>query len=255
MQFSALSPFFIIKIEKEIQKDTREKDGYFYTHSDHVFMQREVQHGEIVSIGEDAKELFPEAKEGHTLIFHHFVTGEDGEESKCLIYSDERYNYYSVTVKSHKGEKNLSYGVWDGEKIIPHKQYVFLNISNVEIEIVKTELGILSIEGFTETKDELGLKMKEIKSSINELTKAKVSNEVSQEIVKRETEMNRISKRVNKKQILLYPVAYVSDYIKSLFNQPFSQLGFMNIACHTKVFFNNTEYIVSDIKYLSCASK
>lgn len=257
MQFSSLPQFFIVRVQKGALKDSREKDGHFYTHSDHVFMQRETQCGEIVSIGKEAQDIFPTAKIGHTLLFHHFVTGremEDTGDNKNLLYSDNFYNYYSVTVKSHKGEKNLTYGIWDGETIIPHKDYIFLEVPKVENKVTEYETGLLKAE-VIESREELGNKMKEIKNNINELTKTQVSSELTEEINRKEKEMNNISKRVNKKEILLYNILYVSDYIKSLFTKPLSKAGMLNIACNTKISFRGLECIVSETKYLFLVSK
>ena len=154
MTFSPLAPFVIVKVEKAIQSDSREKDGYFYTHSDNVFMQRERQYGEIVAFGDDAKKLFPEIKEGQILIFHHFVSGRDIEENGeniNLVHSDPIYNYYAVTVKSHNGERNLTYGIFDGKKIIPHPDFMFLLKPQKE---VKKEEG-LNVVSYEKTRDEI----------------------------------------------------------------------------------------------------
>lgn len=255
MELNALPPYFVIKVEKQIQKDTREKDGYFYTHSDHVFMQREVQHGEIVSIGKEAQELFPEAKVGHELIFHHFLSGremEDTGENKNLLFTDDIYKYYSVTVRSHKGERNLTYGIWDGEKIIPNKDFIFLEIEDKEPEVSKTNTGILELQNFSESKDEISKKMKFEKDTINELTKTAVTPDLKVEIENREKQMNRMSKQTNKKQYLLYRVAYASNYIKEKFIKPFTHAAMLSIACNTRINFGGKEFIISDCKYLSC---
>lgn len=255
MELTALPPFFIIKVEKQVQKDAREKDGHFYTHSDHVFMQREVQHGEIVSIGSEAQTLFPEAKEGHQLIFHHFLSGREMEDTgvnKNLLYTDETHKYYSVTIRSQKGERNLTYGIFDGEEIIPHKDYIFLEVENKEVETLKIETGLLEVQNFSESKDEVGKKMKFEKDSINQLARTAVTPELKTEIEKREKQMNKMSKLVNKKQYLLYQVAFAGNFIKQKFSKAFTHVGIVNIACNTKILFGNKEYIVSDIKYVCC---
>lgn len=251
MQFQALSPFIVVKVEKEVQVDSREKDGYFYTHSDHVFMQRERQYGEIISLGKEAQEIFPEAKVGHTLIFHHFVSGKDVEDkgnNRNHLYADDRFNYYAVTIKSYYGDRNMSYGIWDGEKIIPHPEYIFLQpqVSEPEQEIING----LTVIHKEDTREEIGKKMKEIKNEIGELTKTHVSSDLTSEIYSKEKEMNKLSKLTNKKELSLYPVSYVGDKVKSFFTKPFTFAGMVNVACNTTVVYDNKEYIVAPVNYL-----
>lgn len=235
--------FFIIRIDKQKQKETREFDGQLAISPNYVFMQHETQNGEIVSIGSTAKGLFPKAKEGDILLFHHFVTGkgiEDREASPHLIHSDENYNYYNVTVVSYNGERNLTYGVWDGEKITPHKDFVFLEVVENESEVVEND-SLVEIKNWSESRDKKGDRMKEIKNTIVELTKSAANADLKAEIEKREKTMNKISKEVNKKQIEVYKVAYSKE--------PINEVGILNIACNTKILFLNKEYIIAPTKY------
>lgn len=237
--------FFIIKINKQQQKETRETDGVLAISRNYVFMQHEIQDGEIVSIGELAKELFPEAKAGHSLIFHHFVTGkgvEDREASPYLVHEDENFNYYKVTVRSYNGDRNLTYGVWDGEKIIPHKDFIFLEVPNDKKEVVNTG-KLIEIKNWSESRDKKSEKMAEIKNVIGELTKTKVSTDLKYEIEKKEKEMAKMSQEINKKQIELYNVAYAPKEL------PFKEVGILNIATSMKVPFMGKEYVVASSKY------
>jgi len=238
--------FFIIKINKHQQKETRETDGVLAISYNYVFMQHEVQNGEIVSIGELAQKLFPDAKIGYTLIFHHFVTGkgvEDREASPYLVHEDENFNYYKVTVRSYNGDRNLTYGVWDGEKITPHKDFIFLEVPDNKKEVVKTDT-LIEIKNWSESRDKKNDRLAEIKSSIGELTKTFVSKDLKAEIENREKEMGKISQEINKKQIELYKVAY-SDL-----SLPFKEVGILNIATSMKVPFMGKEYIVAQSKYI-----
>ncbi len=178
---------------------------------------------------------------------------EDNGDNKNLLHSDNTHNYYSVTVKSHKGERNLTYGIYDGENISPHKDYIFLFPEKKEIEVSKTDTGLLAIENFEETREEKGLKMKELKNEVNELTKTKVSADLTNEIERKQSEMNRLSKEVNRKQVSIYHVAYVSRYTSSKFSKQFTHVGLLNLSCNTHVLFNGKDYIVASTKYLRCA--
>lgn len=244
MELHALPSFFIVKIERGKQQETRKYDEGLAISQNYVFMQHEVQNGEIVSIGALAKKEFPTAETGHTLLFHHFVTGkgiEDRIDSPHLLCSDEKYNYYKVTICSFNGERNLSYGVWDGDKIIPHKDFIFLEIEIHQKEVAKND-ELVEIKNWSESRDLKGVRMKEIKNTIGELTKTKANDDLKHEIEKREKVMDNISKGINKKQILLYKVAYS--------NYDFQEVGMLNIACNTKVLFFGKEYIVAPSKYL-----
>lgn len=235
--------FFIIRIEKQKQKETREMDGLLANSPNYIYMQHEIQNGVIVSIGTEAKKEFPMAQIGQTLIFHHFVTGkgiEDKSDSPYLIFTDNFYNYYNVTVSSFNGERNMSYGIWDGNKITPHKDFIFLEVPMVEKEVTKTDT-LIEIKNWSESRDKKGDRMKEIKNTITELTKSNVSEGLKKEIENREKVMNKISKDINKKQIQLYNVAYS--------NLPFKEVGVLNIAANTKIFFMGKEYIVSLLKF------
>lgn len=251
MQLVAPPFFFIVKINKTQQKKTREFDGALAVSHAYKYMQHEIQYGEIVSMGTLAQELFPTVKEGHILIFHHFVTGkgiEDREDNPYLIYSDDDFNYYTVTVKSYNGDRNLTYGVWDGEKIIPHKDFIFLNSEDQKKEVVETN-GLVEIKNWSESRDKKTGRMEEAKSQIMELTKTNVKAELIPEIKKRETQMNAISAEINKKQFQLYKVAYSHPSLPQ-----FKEAGILNIACHTKVAFMDKEYLIAPIKYLAYGS-
>ena len=253
MEFKPLAPFIIVKVEKEAQLDSREKDGYFYTHSDNVFMQRERQYGEIVAFGTDAKEIFPDIKKGQTLIFHHFVSGrdiEDNGENINLLHTDDIYNYYAVTVKRHNGERNLTYGIYDGNEIIPHPDFIFL-FKPIKNTVKEENIIVVSHE---KTREEISIETKKIKDDIKELTKTQVNRDVTNEILKKEEYVNHLTKSVNKKKLLLYPIAFVSKNLKNIIQDDCSFAAVLNIACNTTVNFNDKEYIVAQSKYLSFVS-
>lgn len=243
MQLEAPPYFFIVRIDRQKQRETREFDGFLANSPNYIYMQHEVQNGEIVSIGSKAQQAFPNANIGQILIFHHFVTGkgiEDKEESPYIVFQDEKYNYYNVTAETFNGERNMSYGIWDGEKIIPHKDFIFLKVIELEKEVTKIA-NLIELKNWSESRDKKTERMKGIKNSIVELTKTDASENLKNEIEKREKRMNQISKEINKKEIKLYEVAYS--------NLPFNEVGVLNIAAHTKVSFMNTEYLVAQIKY------
>lgn len=244
MQLQAAPFFFIIRIDKEQQQKTRQFEDGLAISPNYVYMQHEIQNGEIVSIGKMANDLFPTVEIGHTLIFHHFVTGkgiEDQTDSPYLLYEDENYNYYNVTVTSYNGERNMTYGVWDGKTIITHTDYIFLELGEVEKEVIEKD-AIIEIKNWSESRDQKSARMAEMKNAVAELTKTTVNDNLKKEIEKREKEMSKISKDINKKQINIYKVAFSQT--------PFTEVGMLNMACHTHISFLNKEYIIAETKYL-----
>ncbi len=248
MQLQAAPPFFIIRINKQEQEKNRKFEDGLAISPNYVFMQHEVQNGEILSIGSEAAKLFPKAKISNLLIFHHFVTGkgiEDKTESPYLICTDQKFNYYNVTVSSYNGERNMTYGVWDGKNIIPHPDFIFLNPSEQTKEVVQ-ENDILEIKGWSESRDQKSARMAEIKNQITELTKTTVNEDLKNEIERREKTMNAISKDINKKKISIFDVAYSCN--------PFKKVGILNIACHTEISFQNRRFIIAPTKFMHFGS-
>lgn len=246
MQLTAAPVFFVVRINVIAQKQTRLFDGKLAVAANYIYMQHEIQHGEIVSIGSQAQKEFPTAKIGDTLLFHHFVTGkglEDKEDNPYLVYSDEQFNYYRVTTSYYNGDRNLSYAIYDGQTIIPHNDFVFLKPDEEKKELVKTD-EVFEIKGWSESRDKKTGKMNEIKSQITEMMKSNVSAETNQEIKKKETAMNKFSKEINKKEIQMYSIEYAPKHI------PFKMAGILNIACHTRFIFMDIEYIIAPSKYL-----
>lgn len=244
MVLQAAPFFFIVRVNKEQQENTRQFDGGLAVSPNYVFMQHETQNGEIVSIGTMAKQMFPTVKIGNTLIFHHFVTGkgiEDKEDSPYLILSDEIHNYYNVTATSYNGERNMTYGFWDGKNVVPHKDFIFLELETKVKEVVTND-SCLQIKNWSESRDQKGVRMNEIKNTITELSKTKASEDLKHEIEKREKIMNSMSKEINKKQVNIYNVAYSQT--------DFKEVGMLNMACNTTISFMGKEYIIAPTKFM-----
>ncbi len=259
MEMHPLPSYFMVKINKEDQHNRRQKDGQWFNHPDHVFMQYEQQWGEIVAVGDLAAKEFPEAVIGATLIFHHFVTGkgemEDDGDNVFFLTEEHGYRYYVVpaTYIFATGDKNLVYGVWNGSEIIPHKDYIFLE-PEPELSATATVSGngILELDNWKESREESGAKMASMKRQVAELTKTStVTNELTEGIQKKEAEMNAISKRINQKEYCTYNIAMANPELKSKFQRPFTEAGMLNMACHTQIGFRERLYIVAPTSYLA----
>lgn len=270
---SPMPPFFLVKVARK----TRDTGGRIIVPDTIKFMAYNLQCGEIVGIGEFASQYFPEAKIGLTLIFHHFVEGEDEYDARTnhLVYQTDKFNYYIVTVTEYNGKMNETYGVWDGEKIIPNKDYIFLKLPEkeksdidfdsfasetglkVNIPMSVSESGLLIFKNWEDSRDVREEKQAELKKEVQELSKSGNHKlHIKQEILKREWEMEAISRDINKKEYIPFKVAYYNrslllniENIKEIKDE---DVYVLNIAAHTIVKFKNVEYIVAKSSYVAC---
>lgn len=248
MKFIALPYYFIVKIDKTTQENRKEKIGSLILHHQHTFMQRNLQCGEITSIGHKANEIFPEAKVGDTLIFHHFVEGD--EHGSNHVGADENSNYYYVTASNYNGHRNETYGIWNSYVIIPHKDFVFVepkkeeHIANVESRTEK--IGSLFVfTDWTESREEKEKKTEVLREEIKQLSKTTMNDQLKIGIEEKEREAEKITSNINKKEYLPYNVAYANpslgakDIVYSL-----------SAAALTEIEFMDKKYIVIDTKYI-----
>ena len=255
MILTPLPHYFIVKVNNKQLESRREKKGELYISPDYTFMQNELQQGEIIGIGSVSKDIFPEAEIGDTLIFHHFITGkalEDNGENNYLLDDDGEFSYYNVTATEFNGERNLSFGIIKNGVIIPNKDYIFL-FENKPQEVAVNESGLIS-SASEMNRDEVGDKMKELKSQVKELTKTVITDDLKVGIEKKEKEMNQLSKLTNKKEYKKFPVAFVNNYTKSLFNIEPKEVGILNMAANYHLVINEVDYIIAEIKYIAFAA-
>lgn len=279
MKVSALAPFFVIKISKKEQKDRREKIGSLYLAPGHTFMTREMQAGEIVSIGTDAHDTFPEAEIGDTLITHHFVTGKEGEntdEGKFHILSDEKYNYYTVTCCSFNGRGNETYGVFKNGEIIPHPDFIFLE-DDAPIERLSPEQlhregmqqkgSLFLFNKWKETREEKTKKMQELKFQAQELSRTTkkdifgndiMPDEVKVAVENIEQEIKNLGRDSQKKEYLPYKVAWANQLLSEELEEDIKNGDIVygrSDAANTKIEFNGVSYRVIKINYIAGSEK
>lgn len=279
MKVAALAPFFVIKISKQEQKDKREKIGSIYLAPGHVFMTRETQYGEIVSIGTDAHDTFPEAKIGDVLITHHFVTGKEGEgtdDAKHHILSDETYNYYTVTCCSFNGRANECYGVFANGRIIPHPDFIFLE-DDAPVERLSPEVlhlkgmqqkgSLFLFNNWKESREEKTKKMQQLKFEVQELARTVKTDEYGREympdevkvaIENKEQEMKVLGRDSQKKEFLPYKVAWPNETLSEAFDEEIKigdTVYARNDASQTKIEFNKVSYRVVKINYIGATQK
>jgi hypothetical protein len=262
-----LPPYFLIKISRIKQQEKQQKIGSIIIPETERFMMYNIQAGEIVAIGRKANEYFPEAKIGDTLICHHFVQGENEQEARedHLIHQDETYNYYVVTCFDYNRKGNETYGIWDGGKIIPNKDYIFLETEikdepktpdeYINCAIKKRESGIFTFSNWTESRESKAEKMRRLKSEIQQLSKSGAQKEhIAKGIKEREQELEQLSLVINAQSYQLYKIAAFNPILKECY--PDITIGhsvyILNIAAQTEIELNSKKYIVCKTSYIGC---
>lgn len=252
--------YFLISIPRAEQSERKSRIGKIFFHPNFVYMTRGMQCGQIIAIGDIAAKTMPTAKVGDTLLIHHFV--ESTEKVQC-IYSDEWFNYYVVTCKSHNGQNNQTYAVFDGLKISPHPDYIFLDCEQprdkslpadeyVNSQLQKRTSGLFTFKEWSVNREEISKKIQEIKSQIDSLNKTRMNEDIRKVIIEREAEMNRLSSLMTKQRFQMYTIAAgntsfyqeVGDHY-GVYPKDGDIIYMLNIACETKIEFNKKEYIVA----------
>jgi hypothetical protein len=274
--------FFLVRIPKEAQRERLEKIGILYYPPAYVYMKRGMQCAEILKIGSAAHEFFPEAKVGDILIVHHFIEGKvSGMRDKFfMVHSDEDWNYYCVTAFCFNGDRNNTFGVYDGEKIIPSKDYVFFEIDqtptsdfpdfmldvpwggkiHTNIAFQQADADLVVPKYRKKTRTEMIEKMAENKKEIMKLARwpihldKKINEKVTPMIKRLEAENDALSKQINKRQYEAHILYAFNDELLKTVN-PNLRKGdrayVLNIAAYMQVEFMGVEYIVSESKYVS----
>lgn len=245
--------YFIVKIDKEKQKERKEKIGSLYVHTSHTFMQRNQQNGEIIAIGEVANKKFPEAKIGDILLFHHFVEGAEKEKSN-LIYSNETCNFYNVTASDFNGHRTEAYGIYVDGKIIPHPDFVFIEPEVKEKEISAKEFieqntkqvgSLILFTNWEETREDKEAKAARLTQEIKDASKAKILSENAKVgLLEKQQEAEKVTASISKQQYVPYKIAWINKKTE-LKNKVYA----LSLAAQTELDFNDRIYLIVNSKY------
>lgn len=263
--------YFLIRIRREEESQRKEKIGNIILAPSQVFMTRNTQCGEIVAIGELAQKHFPEARIGHTLLVHHFVQGQNETDARedHLVDQDGEYNYYVVSAYSFHRKNNETYAVWDGEKIIPNKDYIFLEPEMVvdpkspdeyiEAALKKTDSGLLVFENWKDSRETQTEKIKSLKTEIDALCKSGTHKpHVQKAIEQKEAEIKTLSANLNKRCYEPYTIAAFNPSLREDFKMEIckgDEIWMSNISTQTEIEFNGSRYRVAKIDYIGCINK
>lgn len=263
------NPYFLVRTERVKEKEAKTKIGSLYVSEVESLMQYTLAHAEIVDISEKAAQYFPEAKIGHQLLMHHFVLDVSEHEAKeeHLVHQDEIHNYYVVSSREHNGKGTECYGVWDGEKIIPNKDFVFLQVEKTPVNdlpaeeminqaLEKTTTGLFLFKEWKESRDDKEAKQASLKKEVEELTKSGTNKQHIQQAIRgKEAELELLSKDINRQMYKPYTVAYANKELSEWFGTDIlegDRLAVLNFAAQTTIKFMGQEYIVCQAKYIAC---
>jgi hypothetical protein len=261
------APYFLVKMSRKEEQHKKQKIGSIIIPETQRFMMYNLQAGEVVGIGQKAHNHFPEVEIGHTLLIHHFCEGEGEHEARIdhLIHQDEDYNYYVVSAFEYNGKGNETYGVWDGEKIIPNKDYIFLEPpikddpktpdEYINSAISKRESGIFTFSNWTESRETKADKMQRLKREIQELSKSGAQKQhIAEGIKRKEAELEILSVNLNSRSYQQYTVAAFNPEIKNHLPEIEinSNIFILNIAAQTEIEFHGVKYIVAKVNYIGC---
>lgn len=274
------SPYFMVKMPKEEQKERKEKIGNLYFPQDFAFMRRGLQFGIIEKIGSDAAEYFPQAEVGDYLLLNHIIEGKRDDKGYNFYHIDEdnEFNYYVVNAFELPGEKNLSYGVSKGKEIVPNRDYIFLEIEEESNEMVEGPSGLMIRKERKKTRAEWSDIMKSnmkrcqqlarnVPGDPNEEMRWKKDPKLRElmeyslaEIKKLEAENIRISKDINKRKYEPFKVAFLNpewnESVEISFGEKVTEgdtVYMLGMSCHTEIEIFGKVYIIAETKYFAGA--
>lgn len=281
--FQPMPPYFLVRIPLKEQQERLEKIGNIYLHPSYIFMTRGMQCGEIVAIGQDTGNYFPEAKVGNILMFNHLIEGkrDDKRQRFYFIHDDEHYNYYAVQGVAGNGERNMSYAVWDGSKIIPCRDYIFLEVDRLDeqgseqvefnvrgvnykptVGFAVSKGGLLTTMERKKTREEIRVIMKNNMNRMRYLSNFIQNPDAIKEIEKLQYENAKYSTEINTRRYEPKTVHAVNDDFNEGVEESFGTkitpgetVFMLNIACDYKIEFNKKEYIVAETQYFASTEK
>lgn len=167
--------------------------------------QFNLQYGEIVEIGNIAKQEFPDAEIGDYLIFSHHV------ESKPRPDGDRNWNDYHLVDVDDNGDEyrivNFStemYGVIkmsDNVRIVPYKTFIFCTSQIRKSQWQVSSSGLWLPDHWEQSAEDLQRKIDELEDHIKEIKTSGIMNTIdTDENYKRREEVNTMINMIRKEQ-------------------------------------------------------
>ena len=262
---------FLVKISKAEQKAAKEKiskDSPFFLPVGSIHNSKNMECGEIIQIGEQMRgtdkydeylgeELrsgiygWKDCEVGHTLIFHHTIESKEG----MFLYDDETHNYYAVDYVNVRG-------YYDGTKIVPGPNYVFLKNtpafpaegerdSATGNNVKKTEGGIYIVTNWDESPQYIGQRSQKIKEQIESLTKSKRTDEIQRRLEELELERQQLNRKAQRHLFLPYLVAFSNKRVDRDFGIGLREDDILYCYNKAALYISNFQ-LVPEYKYIIC---
>lgn len=258
MQLKPMPHYFIIKINIEEQKQRREKIGSLYVHTSHVFMVRNMQQGEVVTIGHVAAKQFPEVEIGSTILIHHFVEGDSSDKSN-LIHTDGTFNYYNVTASNFNGHRNETYGILKDNEIIPHPDFVFAEIPCKAKEISAEEFiekntkqvgSLILFTNWEEKREDKEAKATQLTEEIKRQSQGKSMSESTKHgLEEKQLEAEKLTASINKQKYIPLKLAFAHPSLKAK-----EEIYSLNIGSGMELEVEGKTYFVISSKYVAATA-
>lgn len=220
MQALANSFHIVVKIEKALQLEKREKVNGIYIAPQYQYMLYNLQWGTIISIGERVHEDYPFIEEGDILLFHHTI--EDDEWR--LVDTDEELNEYRIVAGV---KENFNYEIFGVVRqvanetlFIPDTQYIFVSpkMKPLKKSITSDVIAIVDPSLF-EDEQYLNMKIAECELQVSNLKATVESNKdnlvLADQCVKSmyaiAQEMKGYTNRLNQKKIFSVEIIAIHD--------------------------------------------
>lgn len=259
-----LPNYFMVRINKKEQAEHKlkvNKDSPFFIPVGSVFNSRNMEHGEIVQIGEKMKEIqFWNVECGDTLIFHYSIEAPQEKSGKrFFLYEDETYCYYAVDEANTRG-------YYDGVNIVPHPNFVFLknipafpNMDEVDSltgnKVKKTEGGIFLVTSWDDSPQDVAQRSEKIKTRIESLAKMKRTPEIQRELEGLQAEREMLNRKSQKHEYLPYRVAAVNEKLNRDFGVKLVEDSVLMVYNKAALYLTNFQlkeykYILSPVEYV-----
>lgn len=223
----------IVRIDKKLQAQKREKVGNFYVPEHMMDFSNNLQFGEIISFGDDAKKVIPEIEIGDIAIFDHSIEfkvvstdkrddeAASMEEDMFLVEVEENGDEIRY-IPTSLGVTNKLFGIFKNDKIIPSRGMVFCSI---EAKITEFQLVngvyINSEESKQPIIDALELASharKEYSNAYSKIEKtekhAELLEELSTLLSKIENEIESLTQRLNRTEVAEVTILHKNELDK-----------------------------------------
>lgn len=216
-------PYILVELDKEDQQSKRERTtAGIFLHHKYIAMTRNLQFGKILGIGKWAKELFPSAEIGDTLIFKHIIEEQEWRlfEKRHDPTTDKVYEQRIVDIRS--GTEVLAVLKHTGEWVI-NNNYVFFNkqytlvVKNMPSSLLLVEAGTFVDDNYILNKIEtLKLDRESLRETVEGATNPydfEVKYNMMQSIANEQEELSRF---LHSKKLCEIEIAHASDECKAM---------------------------------------